>query len=257
MSDNTLNNKPTAPAAPPCSALEGVEWIWLDLDDTIYDFAASSLIALRQVYDKYALNRFFPDVQQWIDVYHRHNAALWALYNKAEITQQKLRFDRFYLPLQEGGADDAENVRLNPLLDVDYLAMLGATGLLIDGAKSVLEHLKSRGYKIGILSNGFREVQHEKLRSSGIDHLIDVVVLSDDININKPDRRIYDYALQQAGTTADASLMIGDNPATDIAGAIKAGWKAILFSPASEADTMLIEGVQVQVLNHLKNLLKW
>lgn len=168
-----------------------------------------------------------------------------------------MRFDRFYLPLREGGADEEENLRLNSILDIDYLAMLGATGLLLPDAKLALEHLKTRGYKIGILSNGFREVQHEKLRSSSIDHLIDVVVLSDDININKPDRRIFEYALMQAETTAEASLMIGDNPATDIDGALNAGWKAMLFSPDSDASTATICGRQIQVLKHLKNLLKW
>lgn len=255
MSEGNLNKK-QAVGSENC-APEGVEWVWFDLDDTVYDFAASSLISLKKVYVKYDLGRFFLDEQQWIDVYHKHNAALWGLYNNAQITQQKLRFDRFYLPLQEGGADEEENLRLNPILDVDYLAMLGSTGLLIEGAKKALEHLKSRGYKIGILSNGFRGVQNEKLRTSGISHLIDMVVLSDDININKPDRRIYDYALEKAGARAEESLMIGDNPSTDIVGAIKAGWKAILYSPTCAEDRMEIEGEEIEVINHLEKLLKW
>lgn len=255
MSEENLSKKPKFKAER--CAPEGVEWIWFDLDDTIYDFAASSLISLKQVYAKYELDRFFSDEQLWIGIYHKHNAALWNLYNKAQITQQQLRFDRFYLPLQEGGADEEENLRLNPILDVDYLAMLGSTGLLIDGAKQALEHLKSRGYKIGILSNGFRGVQNEKLRTTGISHLIDEVVLSDDININKPDRRIYDYALEKTGARAETSLMIGDNPSTDIVGAIKAGWKAILYSPTCGEDRMDIEGEEIEVINHLEKLLKW
>lgn len=241
----------------PEKAPAGVKWIWFDLDDTLYDFASSSLIALRQVYLKYALDRFFADETQWIETYHRHNAALWHLYNNALITQQKLRFDRFYLPLLEGGMDDAENRRLNPLLDVDYLGMLGATGLLLDGAKEALAHLKSRGFMIGVLSNGFRGVQHDKLRSSGIESLVDKVVLSDDINVNKPDRRIYDYALLQAGTCAAESLMIGDNRDTDIAGALRAGWNAILYAPCNPDATIVVEGCEIPVLHHLGRLLNW
>ena len=238
-------------------APQGVKWIWFDLDDTLYDFSASSLVALSHVYHKYRLDRFFSDVQQWIDVYHRHNTALWKLYNAAQITQQKLRFDRFYLPLQEGGADDAENRRLNPLLDVDYLDALGATGMVVDGALKAVAHLKSRGFMIGILSNGFRGVQHQKLKSSGLAPFIDKVVLSDDININKPDIRIYMYAMQLTGSSAAESLMIGDNPDTDIAGALNAGWKAILFTRHSADDSISIQQHPIAVLHNLTALLNW
>ena len=68
------------------------------------------------------------------------------------------------------------------------------------------------------------------MRSSDIEHLIDVVVLSDDIGINKPDRRIFDHALRKAGATAEESIIIGDNPDADIKGAVDAGWKAIYFN---------------------------
>lgn len=236
---------------------EGVKVIWFDLDDTLYDFAASSMIALRGVYDKYGFDRYFRDFGHWADVYHRHNAELWRLYNAARITQARLRFDRFYLPLREAGMADDDNRRLNPLLDVDYLAMLGATGLLIDGAGEALAHLKARGYVTGVLSNGFKGVQHEKLKSAGIAHLIDIVVLSDDIGVNKPDRRIFDHALRLSGATAAESLMIGDNPDTDIAGALQAGWNAMLYAPRLHAAETMAGGCQVPVLRHFGDLLNW
>lgn len=236
---------------------EGVKVIWFDLDDTLYDFAASSMIALRGVYDKYGFDRYFRDFGHWADVYHRHNAELWRLYNAARITQAGLRFDRFYLPLREAGMADDENRRLNPLLDVDYLAMLGATGLLIDGAGEALAHLKARGFVTGVLSNGFKGVQHEKLKSAGIAHLIDIVVLSDDIGVNKPDRRIFDHALRLSGATAAESLMIGDNPDTDIAGALQAGWSAMLYAPRLHAAETMAGGCQVPVLRHFGDLLNW
>lgn len=250
MNDKEINNEVVAVPA-------GARWIWFDLDDTLYDFMGSSAVALREVYNKYRLDRYFRDEEHWFEVYHRHNAAMWVLYNAGKIDQAKLRYDRFYLPLEEGGVPDEENRRLNPLLDVDYLNALGSTGMLIDGADSVLRHLKSRGYKIGILSNGFKAVQYQKLASSGIDKYIDCVVLSDAIGVNKPHRPIYDYALQQSGAVAAESVMIGDNPDTDIAGAVRAGWPAILFSPRCEQDTIKVEGHEIQVLHTLKPLLNW
>lgn len=236
---------------------DALKWIWFDLDDTLYDFSASSLIALRGVYDKYGLGNYFSDVQQWIDIYHRHNSMLWSLYNRGEINQPKLRYDRFYLPLKEVGVDDAESNRLNPLLDEDYLSMLGATGLLVDGAMPTLQHLKSAGYAIGVLSNGFRGVQHEKLRSSRLDKVVDAMVLSDDVGVNKPDRRIFDHALAVSGVGASESLMVGDNPDTDIAGAVNAGWRAVLFNPAMNEDEITVNGTGVPVVNDLRKLTKF
>ena len=98
------------------------------------------------------------------------------------------------------------------------------------GAKTLLDTLAAKGYKIGVLSNGFKEVQYDKLRSAGVLEMIDCMVLSDEIDVNKPDKRLFDYALQKAGTTAAESILIGDNPDTDIKGAINAGWKAIFFN---------------------------
>ncbi|MBO4380143.1 MAG: HAD family hydrolase, partial [Muribaculaceae bacterium] len=83
--------------------------------------------------------------------------------------------------------------------------------------------------------NGFSGVQERKLKNAGLK--VDVVVLSDEIDINKPDRRLFDYALQKSGATAEESLMVGDNPLTDIAGAIKAGWRSILYKPTAPASS--------------------
>lgn len=60
---------------------------------------------------------------------------------------------------------------------------------------------------------------------------IDIVVLSDDIGVNKPDVRLYRHAMERTGISdPEAHLMIGDNPSTDIAGALAAGWHAMLLS---------------------------
>jgi putative hydrolase of the HAD superfamily len=209
--------------------LDGIEWVWFDLDDTLYDFGSASLVSLKEVYDQCGLDRFFASLQDWIDRYHQHNPVLWELYNHGKITQEQLRHDRFYLPLVEVGTPLDEVERLNPILDRLYLESLGRQNSAIEGAVETVDALRRVGLHIGILSNGFCGVQHEKLKSLGIIDKIDCIVLSDEISVNKPDRRLYDYALQKSGATAANSLMVGDNPATDIAGALAAGWRAMLF----------------------------
>lgn len=218
-----------------------IKWVWLDLDDTLYDFRGSSDIALGGIYRSRGLGRWFESERQWKDVYHRHNAELWELYNGGNITKEYLKTERFLRPLTEAGADEATALRLSKDMDGEYLRRLAEPGLTVAGARELLMRLREAGKKIGVLSNGFTEVQYDKLRSSSLAELVDCVVLSDEIGVNKPDRRLYDYALAKSGATAGESVMIGDNPATDIAGALGAGWRAILFNPLTDRLLDLVE----------------
>ena len=107
-----------------------------------------------------------------------------------------------------------------------YLWLLGECDASVEGAKELLDEL-SRKYLIGVLTNGFIEVQYRKLRSTGLDRYIQRMVISDEIGIQKPDSRLFRYAEQATGATPESTIMIGDNPDNDIRGAIDAGWSAI------------------------------
>lgn len=210
---------------------ESTPWVWFDLDDTLWDFRGNSHVCLSEVYGEFGLERYFGTVDRWRDCYHDVNHRLWDMYNRAEISGAVLRMERFRLPLVGAGCTDAEARRLSLEMDGDYLGRLGSKQGLVPGAVELLGHIRGKGYRIGMLSNGFREVQHDKLRSSGIGMYFDCVVLSDDIGINKPDARIYAYACSVSGAAPGGSVMIGDNPQTDIAGALASGWEAVLFDP--------------------------
>lgn len=207
-----------------------VGFVWVDLDDTIWDFAANSFDSLGMVYDEFELNRFFSDVDVWRERYQYHNHALWALYNVGDITRDYLQRERFFRPLAEAGCSLAETEKLVQLLHHYYLDVLGRHSVLVPGARELLIAIRKMGWGTGIISNGFKEVQYRKLESSGIGELVDCVVLSDEIEINKPDIRLFDYAVKKAGVTNRESLIIGDNPLTDIVGGDAAGWQTIYFN---------------------------
>ena len=202
---------------------------WVDLDDTLWDFYGNSRIALGRLYCDYDLSRWFADEASWIECYEHHNHELWNLYNHAEIRKDYLMTQRFLRPLVQAGSPLAEEYSRQ--FDHEYLDRLAECRGLIDGAIELLERLHCEGWATGILSNGFTEVQHRKIRNSGLAPYIDFVVLSDEIGINKPDVRIYRHAEQVSGSDAAHCVMLGDNPDTDIAGALAAGWRATLFIP--------------------------
>ncbi|MCM1254744.1 MAG: YjjG family noncanonical pyrimidine nucleotidase [Duncaniella sp.] len=208
-----------------------VRWVWLDLDDTLMDFRANSRESLRIIYNQCQLDRYISTIEEWIESYETHNHSLWDRYSRQEITQDFLRVDRFFTPLRPGwNGKENELKEFSRQLDSIYLDILARQTVMIPGAFELLRHLRAHKYNIGVLSNGFNHVQHAKLHNSGLDKMIDLLVLSDDIGINKPDTRLYHHAMRQAGETSSwQHLMIGDNLNTDIRGAIDSGWHAIHF----------------------------
>lgn len=217
--------------------------VWLDLDDTLIDFHANSRVALRLLYRRENLSRFIADEDRWVEDYETSNKELWRLYALGSITKDYLRIERMRAPLRPHWTESAEALdRFSRDLDPLYLDLLAEQKTLVDGARQLLETLRSRGYRIGVLSNGFKQVQYRKIESAGIKDLIDVVVLSDDIGVNKPAIDIYRHAMHLTGVTNPGRhLMVGDNLDTDIAGAVNAGWDAVYFNP-SEGDAVTAHG---------------
>lgn len=209
---------------------QDIDMVWIDLDDTLIDFKGASRQALRQIYADERLDRFFPSPKAWETSYEKHNYHLWQLYSGAQVDQATLRMERFRLPLTEADVADEIARAMSTRMDPVYLGYLAEASVLLPGAMPLIKSLKGMGLPIGILSNGFTEVQEHKLRVTGLDKVIDIMVLSDEIGINKPNVALFDHAMKRAGQSVpSAQLMIGDNATTDIAGAISAGWNAILY----------------------------
>lgn len=214
-----------------------IKVVWLDLDDTIIDFLTNSRRALNRLWAEEAIiNRRFSSAAVWSEVYEKYNHKLWEQYSRGEVTRTELRLSRFLLPLREGGVPEDEALAAAQRYDTLYLDFLAAERELIPGSITLLRYLRDCGVKIGCLSNGFKDVQFRKIRNCGLESMFDIVVLSDDIGVNKPDARLFDYAMQQSGIEdKNNHLMIGDNAATDIDGALNAGWEAIQFLRTPEA----------------------
>ena len=205
-----------------------IKWVWIDLDDTLWDFAGNSIISLVKLYHSCRLEPYFNTPENFCLRYQEVNHALWADYNVGRISRDYLMSERFERPLKNAGYPIGPDTwkRFSDL----YLDYLGECTQTVPGAVELLNRLRGDGFKIGIISNGFKEVQFRKLNSSNISHLIDCVVLSDEIGVNKPDIRLFIHAVAKAGFTPAQALIIGDNPDTDILGGLNAGWQAVYFN---------------------------
>lgn len=101
-----------------------------------------------------------------------------------------------------------------------------------------------------MITNGFDESQARKMSSSGLSDYFELVVTSETTGHKKPDPRIFQYAMEQAGASKEYSLMIGDNPISDIQGAHGAGIDQVFFNPLEKA----IEMTPTYTISHLREL---
>lgn len=239
------------------SRFKDITTVWFDIDDTIVDFSANSRKTLAMIHGYKGIDRHFDDVADWTLCYERHNRALWELFNNGEVTADYLRLARFVGPLTERGMSHDDALALARELDPLYLSVLAERPGVIEGARELIAALHERGYELGVISNGFSGVQEKKLVTAGVDTYIKYVVLSDTCGINKPMRGIFDAAMRMAGdTNPEHHLMVGDNPVTDVAGAVGAGWHAIFFDRrGAEADTFRHRTLRVDRLSQILPLL--
>lgn len=202
--------------------------MFVDIDDTLWWFTENSKLALRHTFDAFDISSVCT-YERFKEVYLKKNLELWNLYHHGLIDKDFLVNERFRFTLKECGyKGDVE--KMCHLLDEEYLRFLALQPTTIPGARQLLEYLVAKGYDVNTLSNGFQGTQQQKLISGGLSDLIHRNVLSDDCGITKPQRGIFDYALEQCGAEAATTVMIGDNPDADIKGAHDAGWRTIYFN---------------------------
>lgn len=205
-----------------------LKWLFFDLDDTLYDFTQSSLVSLRKLWDEEELIKTkYDDPESFIGEYHKHNALMWERHERGEITAEYLKMERFRLTLAPDKHDEDTETAMRGL-NRRYLEHLGESDLTCPGAQELLASLRGK-YMMGILTNGFTEVQYNKLRSTGLWRHIQRMVISDEIGIQKPDPRLFHFAEEAVGAKADEIMMIGDNPDNDVEGALQAGWRAVYY----------------------------
>ncbi|MBW6492054.1 MAG: YjjG family noncanonical pyrimidine nucleotidase [Lentimicrobium sp.] len=199
--------------------------IFFDLDNTLWDFDANSMDTFRDLFSKYHLKlKGIESFENFLFVYHKHNALLWESYRQGKILKDFLNLSRFTLTLDEFGIHD-EVLSVN--LARDYVLLSPTKTILFPEAFQLLDYLSGR-YKMHIITNGFEEIQYKKLSNSGLAKYFENIITSEDAGTRKPEPLIFEYALNKCGASAYETLMIGDEEEVDIQGAIRVGIDSIL-----------------------------
>jgi putative hydrolase of the HAD superfamily len=201
-----------------------IRHIFFDLDHTLWDFDRNSGLAFNSIFEKHKIK---VRLEEFLAIYAPINANYWKLYREDRVTQEDLRYGRL--------KDSFKGMKVNvsdaqiKQLSIDYIEHLPQNNYLLSGAVEILEYLQPL-YKLHIITNGFKEVQHKKLESSGILKYFTTITTSEDVGVKKPNRKIFEVALESASAKVDESIMIGDNLEADILGAKDFGMQAILYN---------------------------
>lgn len=227
--------------------------LFFDLDHTLWDFETNSESALKVLFEQLDLAKRIRSFNAFHKEYKKINAELWYLYSKGEVSKEVLRLKRFNDTLLH--FDIKDKILANQLAD-GYVSISPYQKNLFPGALDVLELLKSDGYELHIITNGFKEIQEIKLNNSGIRHYFDVVLCSEEVGKQKPHIEVFQSAISKAGTKSTESIMIGDNLHTDILGAERAGMTGILFDPHFDHKQGTHEW-HINKLNEIPELIPW
>jgi putative hydrolase of the HAD superfamily len=226
--------------------------LFFDLDHTLWDFDANARVTLQQLHiDLNLVDKGIHDFDLFYKNYLVHNEKLWARSRSGYIRQEELRIKRMWLTLLDFQIADGDLARQ---LSELFLQLLPTRTILFPDAREVLQYLTDKGYQLHLITNGFELVQHEKLKSSGINHFFKEVITSEGSNSLKPQKEIFDYALNRTGAAVKESIMIGDSIEVDIAGAIAAGMDQVHVNHIN-AEQSLIPTYTVTELKQLKEFL--
>ena len=225
-----------------------IKHIFFDLDHTIWDFDKNAQETLHELYLHYKLEELgLASAEAFISTYTENNHSLWADYHVGKITKETLRAERFSRTFIQLGVHPE---RIPQQFEDDYVRITPYKKNLFRGSEKVLAYLQQK-YSLHIISNGFKESTLIKMDVSGLNPYFTNVIISEDVGINKPDKAIFEYALDKAKALKHESIMIGDSIEADIRGAQGFGMKAIYFNPLNKE---LPEDVQWQI-THLEELL--
>jgi putative hydrolase of the HAD superfamily len=224
--------------------------IFFDLDHTLWDFEKNCAKTLQELFVSYELDQHKIEVENFIEKYTLVNNRMWHEYNRGSITKEDIRNSRFELTFKELGL---EKVSVPTSMNEDFLNTCPTKGILFPHVHEVLTYLNDK-YSLHIITNGFKETQHIKISTSNLDKYFTEIINSELCGYLKPDKRVFDYAVNKVNAACTDCIMIGDNMYTDILGAKNAGLDQIFFNP-NEIEHKEEITHEIKSLNELMNIL--
>ncbi|MFV0573881.1 MAG: pyrimidine 5'-nucleotidase [Vibrio sp.] len=220
------------------------DWIFFDADDTLFHF--DGFKGLQLMFSRKGVDFTEQDFAE----YQLVNKPLWKEYQNRAITAEQLKEMRFN--------KWAEKLNVKPMeLNTDYMHAMAEIATLLPGAQELMDALVDKA-QVGIITNGFTDLQAVRLAKTGMGKYIKRMIVSEEVGTPKPDPIIFNYALEQVGNPCKSRvLMVGDTLHSDVLGGINAGIDTCWLNPKGEEATDGIEPkYNVRSLSELQAILE-
>lgn len=199
------------------------EIIIFDADETLFDFIKSERVALEKTMKDFHIEY---DENHHLQVYSEINRVIWKEFESGQITQNKLKVERFK--------------RLSTTLNIAfdevefskaYMTHLGQASFLFDDSIELIESL-CKTHRLSIITNGLTDVQTYRIKKSLIANCFEDIVISEEVHVAKPDPKIFEIALNNLNHSDKSKvLMVGDSLTSDIKGGANFGIDTCWFNP--------------------------
>ena len=233
--------------------------VLIDLDDTLFDYPKTEKTAFRNTFEELG---FFVEsdleyakkeeiYEKLKDRYKDVNLQLWKDLEKGAVDKDRLKVVRFEKIIEEF------DLKYDPYeMSELYLKKLGEGIFPFEATEKLCEYLHSK-YKVGIVTNGIKEVQYSRIENSEIAKDIDKIIISDEVGVNKPDKRIFEYAMNYFEIMDKSEvIMIGDSLGADIKGGQNAGIDTCWVNLRNNVnDTGIVPKYEVRKLEELFEIL--
>lgn len=199
-----------------------IKYLFLDIDDTIFDFKRSEAEALSGTLSELGIE----PSKETIALYSKINQSQWEALERGETTRDALLIRRYELLFKE------LRVNCDPRgAQKIYERRLSQSYYFLPGAEKLLSELFGK-YKIYFASNGTAIVQDGRISLSGLDKFAEDIFISERIGHNKPSREFFDACFEKIqGFEKSEAIIVGDSLSSDILGGINAGIKTCLYNP--------------------------
>ena len=225
-----------------------IEFLFLDLDDTILDFHKAERIALSKTIRDFGVE----PTEALLHRYHLINKACWEKLERKEWTREQVLVNRFQLVFEEVRAD------CNPeAFAKSYENNLCIGHYFLPGAEEAVMAL-SKKYRLFLASNGTAKVQAGRLTSANLYRFFERVYVSQELGANKPSVEFFERAFAQIPDFDKAkAIMVGDSLTSDIQGGIRAGIRTCWVNPAHlPQDSAIRPDYEIESIAQLETLLE-
>ena len=225
-----------------------IEFLFLDLDDTILDFHKAERIAISKTFRDFGIE----PTEEVLARYSQINKACWHKLELGEWTREQVLVRRFELLFAEHNivCDGTQVARA-------YEKNLAIGHYFLPGAEEAVDAL-SKKYRLFLASNGTASVQQGRMTSANLYRFFEKVFVSQELGANKPAKEFFQRATAQiSGYDPEKALMVGDSLTSDILGGINAGMKTCWVNPKHlPADPAITADYEIEALSQLESLLE-